>query len=233
MRLMRRMVDAGSLLLGWARRNRRFKGSRFGTPLKINLGCGLAVAPGWVNVDGSLNALVASLPGLFHGLAYRFTGAAAYYPQKVYLHLLGGNVFLHHDLKYGIPFADGAVDFVYSSHFLEHLPRSDARHLLRESYRVLRPRGVVRIVVPDLAYAISLYQQGRAEEMLTQYFFVDDDDSYYARHKYMYDFESLSALLAEIGFRDVRRLDYRRGQTPDLDILDNRPEDSLYVEAVR
>lgn len=233
MRGLRRIVDTGTFCLGWLRRNRRLNREGFAAPLCVNLGCGLAVAPGWVNIDGSLNALVASMPPVFHKLAYRFTGASAYYSREEYLRLLGGHVFVHHDLKYGVPFDDGSLDYVYSSHFLEHMMRHDARRLLEDSFRALRLGGVLRVIVPDLAYAVSLYRPGEGEEMLRQYFFVEDDDSYYARHKYMYDFESLSALLREIGYREISRMSYQTGQTPDIGTLDNRPEDSLYVEAVR
>ena len=30
--------------------------------VRVNLGCGLAVEKGWINIDGSLNALVSSMP---------------------------------------------------------------------------------------------------------------------------------------------------------------------------
>jgi predicted SAM-dependent methyltransferase len=201
--------------------------------IAVNLGCGLAVTKGWVNVDGSLNALIANMPRSAHRFAYRFSGCSAFYSEDEYLRLLADHVFIHHDLKYGIPLLDASADFVYSSHFLEHLFRQDAKRLLADSFRVLRPGGTLRIVVPDLAFAISLYAQGRGDEMLTQYFFVEDDNSYYARHKYMYDFEMLTALLREVGFKDVRRCTFQQGATPNLELLDNRPTDSLFVEATR
>ena len=233
MGLLRKGIDATTRGLGWLKRARRVALKPSVGPVCVNLGCGLAVAPGWVNVDGSLNALVASMPAFAHKLAYRFTGSARYYARDAYLDLLRCGTWIHHDLKYGIPLREGSADFVYSSHFLEHLFRADATHLLGESYRVLKPGGTVRVVVPDLAYAVSLYGKGRREDMLTQYFFVEDDDSYFARHKYMYDFEMLAAQLEEIGFRQIQKQSHQTGSTPDLEVLDNRPEDSLYVEAVR
>jgi hypothetical protein len=88
-------------------------------------------------------------------------------------------------------------------------------------------------VVPDLTYALSLYAAGEKDKMLSDNFFVEDDDSYYARHKYMYDFAMLADALTQAGFHDVRRCDFRKGRTPDLDSLDNRPDESLFIEATR
>jgi SAM-dependent methyltransferase len=54
------------------------------------------------------------------------------------------------NLLAGFPFPDNHFDAVYSSHVLEHFTRDQGLFLLKESYRVLKPSGVVRIVVPDL-----------------------------------------------------------------------------------
>jgi predicted SAM-dependent methyltransferase len=55
-----------------------------------------------------------------------------------------------HDIRKGLPFADGSVDVCYHSHVLEHLTPAAGRDLIGECYRVLRPGGVLRVVVPDL-----------------------------------------------------------------------------------
>ena len=57
---------------------------------------------------------------------------------------------LAHDLREPLPFADGAFDFVYHSHVLEHFRVGDAPAFLKECRRVLRPGGTLRAVVPDL-----------------------------------------------------------------------------------
>jgi hypothetical protein len=49
----------------------------------------------------------------------------------------------------------------------------------------------------------------------------------------MYDFELLSAVLQDAGYRDIRQCRYREGEVPDLHLLDNRPEETLFVEARR
>ncbi|MFB1489907.1 MULTISPECIES: methyltransferase domain-containing protein [unclassified Thiocapsa] len=54
------------------------------------------------------------------------------------------------DLLAPLPFANDSVAVIYSSHFLEHVPRSRVPGLLAECFRVLRPGGVLRLVMPDL-----------------------------------------------------------------------------------
>jgi predicted SAM-dependent methyltransferase len=233
MRLLRRIVETSTQLIGRLKRNQRKSIPSQFSPVKVNLGCGLAVTAGWVNIDGSLNALVSTLPRPLYRLAYRLTGASRYYSEDEYCRLLRDHYFIHHDLAHSIPLANGVADFVYSSHFLEHLFRRDGENILAESFRVLKPGGTIRVVVPDLAYALSLYSAGEKEKMLLDNFFVEDDDSYYARHKYMYDFAMLDDALKRAGFHDIRRCEFRKGHAPDLASLDNRPDESLFVEATR
>ncbi len=64
---------------------------------------------------------------------------------------------IKHNLCCGLPFADNEVDAVYHSHVLEHLGPEQGERMLRECYRVLRPGGILRIVVPDLEQIARLY----------------------------------------------------------------------------
>ena len=50
----------------------------------------------------------------------------------------------------GLPFEDNSIDVIYSSHFLEHLSQEQADFVLKESYRILKEDGLIRVVVPDL-----------------------------------------------------------------------------------
>lgn len=228
---LRSVIEFANRILGNLKANRRVPIPGGLASVRLNLGCGLAVTKGWINIDGSLNSLVASMPKAIHVLMYRLTGAKQYYSKSEYCRLLGENVFVHHDLAKGIPFADCVADYIYSSHFLEHLYRNDALHLLRESYRVLKRDAILRISIPDLEYAISMYKRGLKDEMLTSYFFVEDGDNHFSRHKYMYDFSMLEKLLKDIGFHDIRRCQFKMGAVPDIELLDNRADESLFVEA--
>jgi predicted SAM-dependent methyltransferase len=55
-----------------------------------------------------------------------------------------------YDIRKGLPFADLSFDVCYSSHLIEHLNQSDAKKLLAECQRFLTPKGIIRLVVPDL-----------------------------------------------------------------------------------
>ncbi len=62
-----------------------------------------------------------------------------------------------HDLRERLPFEDASFDCVYHSHVLEHLPRFYAPMFCHECYRVLKPGGIIRVVVPDLEQLARIY----------------------------------------------------------------------------
>jgi len=199
---------------------------------KINLGCGMTVQNGWCNVDGSLNSLVSKFPNFVIKVVYNLTGARKTFSVGEYVDILANHDFVHHDLRFGVPFPKESVSHIYTSHFLEHLLPDQAKLLLQDSYKVLQPGGVMRISIPDLEYAISLYPDDK-EAMLEKYFFINDTANSFSNHKYMYDFDSLSELLSEIGFEKVERGEYAKGDFPDVELLDNRMKDSLIIQAYK
>lgn len=200
--------------------------------VKVNLGAGLTVRSGWINIDGSLNSLISSWPKIIQKVLYNMSGAKKNYSFHEYHTILKNNSFVCYNLAFGIPLADNSVDFIYCSHLLEHLTRQQGIALLREIYRVLKKGGTVRIVVPDLAHAISLYSSGEKEEALNIFYCGQNCRNDFARHKYMYDFEILRDFLRDARFKEITHCKYQQGRTPDIEFLDNRAESSLFVEAV-
>ena len=57
---------------------------------------------------------------------------------------------IQHDILQGLPFENKSFDAVYCSHVLEHLDPQCVESFLIEAVRILKPKGVLRIVVPDL-----------------------------------------------------------------------------------
>jgi SAM-dependent methyltransferase len=121
----------------------------------INLGCGTHMHPAWNNLDFSVYVrlrrhlwLVSFLRRVGLISAARFAQFSKVEPD-----------IISWDLRRGIPFGDKTFDVVYHSHILEHIDREDAMAFLVECYRVLRPGGVIRVVVPDLEKWANAYAQ--------------------------------------------------------------------------
>ncbi|HUK56206.1 MAG TPA: methyltransferase domain-containing protein [Nitrospiria bacterium] len=225
---MARLFDKAAIFIAWARKRRRV--SAGDTPVKVNLGSGLTVAPGWINVDASLNALVSGFPSFVLNRLYDWSDNRQWYSRSEYISILKSHRFVHHRLEYGVPFEDETVDVIYSSHVLEHMFREEAERLLRDAFRALRRDGLIRIAVPDVEHAFRLFQQGAKEQAL-EFFFNRSRAGYWNHHHYMYDFDLLKMLLEKAGFAQIERMTFREGNVPDIDILDNRPDETLFVEA--
>lgn len=54
------------------------------------------------------------------------------------------------NLLEGIPFPERSFSVVYHSQVLEHIPKARALYFVQECLRVLKPGGMLRVVVPDL-----------------------------------------------------------------------------------
>ena len=50
------------------------------------------------------------------------------------------------DIREGLPFEDREFDLIWASHILEHIP--DLRKIQCELARVMKPNGVLKIIVP-------------------------------------------------------------------------------------
>jgi len=120
-------------------------------------------------------------------------------------------IFIHNLLK-PLPWNENSVDVIYSSHTLEHFTREEGILLLKECYRVLKPGGIIRVIVPDLRCYIHNYIQGNLkadhfiENLLVLY---PKSNSIFKKliipfisfpHKCMYDEKTLLQIIQDIGF---------------------------------
>lgn len=66
--------------------------------------------------------------------------------------------FLHQDCASPWPLAEGSLDCVFTSNFLEHLPgKALIERALEEAFRCLRPGGRVICMGPNIKYIPGLY----------------------------------------------------------------------------
>ena len=54
-------------------------------------------------------------------------------------------------------FRNETVDSIYTSHTLEHFTLSETKNILNDCYKILKPKRIIRIVVPDLDICIEKY----------------------------------------------------------------------------
>ena len=110
-----------------------------------------------------------------------------------------------------LPTPDGAVDYVVLHHVLEHFGCGEARGLIQECHRILKPYGSLLVFVPNLAELASMWQEGRISTQVyaTNLYgaYMDDEAD---RHKWGYDPPSLKDfLLTSVKWRSYYRFDWR------------------------
>lgn len=146
---------------------------------------------------------------------------------------------LYWDLRRGLPFPDGSVARIYSSHFLEHLSYREGQVFLGECLRALAPGGTFSIAVPNARLYLEAYLNGTdldrrfcgygpAFNDTTRIDYVNYTAYMDGHHRYMFDAENLVHILAAKGFREVRL----RAFDPALDSAE-RDFESIYAEAVK
>jgi predicted SAM-dependent methyltransferase len=167
------------------------------------------------------------------------------------------------DLRWGLPFAEGAAAAVYLCHVLEHFYYpGEALAVLEDIRRVLAPGGTARIVVPDIGRSLRAYvgkdrrffaarrahwpwwpkAASRLEQVLGYAGAGVGPASGVDGHRFGYDFETLRQLLRRAGFTRIVRSRYMGSRIPGLRVDDashvsgaryGRRYFSLFVEAQR
>lgn len=148
------------------------------------------------------------------------------------------------DVTKQLPIADNYCCGIFSEHCIEHVTFNEARDLLREFFRVLAPGAYCRIILPDLEIYVNRYvtiRDGNLGQM--PHGKNDYVDGIYCSaidfnrimhehgHRFIYDFNTISALLRAAGFVDIKKSSYGSGPQQNL-ILDTeyRAVESLYVD---
>ncbi len=141
-----------------------------------------------------------------------------------------GTVLYNTDLVKGIPANENTLDVVYHSHLLEHLSYKEGIAFVAACYRVLKPGGIMRVLVPDLELWCKNFVHGN------QFFFdeylrcgLGDDKALYPTngaifmgmlhnhgHKMGYDFPTLKHILELAGFHRIRRTMVQDSDLPDI-----------------
>jgi predicted SAM-dependent methyltransferase len=104
-----------------------------------------------------------------------------------------------------------SVELIYACHVLEHFGRHEYQAVLTEWFRVLKPRGILRLAVPDFEAIANAYVNGALARGIDDLvgLCVGGQRDDYDFHKMVFDEASLARALRETGFLHVRRWDWR------------------------
>jgi predicted SAM-dependent methyltransferase len=195
----------------------------------LNLGCFNQPVDGWYNTDITPHIWLSRVRGA--PLLFRSVGLIS--AERLREHRAGIYRKVHYlDITKRFPFAAESFEGVFCSHILEHIHRTFVPHVFSEVLRVLQPSGIFRVVVPSLELAIRSYQPASPDDCLNLIF---ENDHRLSKniHKWMYTEESLAKIFLDAGFTAVTPQPYQSGRLPNIKTIDNRPENSIYVEGVK
>lgn len=201
--------------------------------MKLNLGCGAKVVNDWTNVDYAFGARLARIP-VVNILIKK---------SKLFHVQWDSQIFIH-NLTKPFPWGNDSASVIYSSHTLEHMDRDDGMAFLKECHRVLKPDGIIRIVVPNLEPIVERYIN---KSLLSEHFL---EELYVLRgkppkfflkrliwpyigfpHQCMYDTESLIRVMKLAGF-EVTSKAYADSNISDILAIEieGRTVDAVVVE---
>ena len=125
------------------------------------------------------------------------------------------------------PFCDDTFDYIMSEHMIEHVEHEDAKFMLQECFRVLKPGGCLRLATPDLKVLLALRAGEKTQRDYIDWaigrfmpevreckdVFVINNFFRSWGHRFLYDEATLRHTAHASGFRDVRF--YKPGDSQD------------------
>lgn len=113
------------------------------------------------------------------------------------------------DITQPLPFETGSVDMVMSEMNIEHVSAQEAWSFLVEAHRILKPGGLIRVVIPDFSRCWRLKDpdwlrvnqgvtgnDGSLRDQFKSILFAHG-------HRSLWNSELLQAVLESIGFQQV------------------------------
>ncbi len=180
----------------------------------VQYGCGLSAPKEWMNFDVSPTLRIQKLPIIGKPIVRR-TGVV--FPDNV----------KYGDIIKGLPVKENSCDGVYCSHTLEHLSLNGFRKALKNTYKILKPGGVFRCIVPDLEPEARKYVAALDNgESLASVNFIGANTLLgteerakgfkglirnifgNANHLWMWDHKSMAHELELAGFSQIRRCEF-------------------------
>lgn len=118
-----------------------------------------------------------------------------------------------------LPVQDNSVDLIYASHVLEYFDKKEAVNVLEKWNNKLVNGGILRLAVPDFEAMAVLYvtQKLPLETFIGPLYGRMESDSKIIYHKNCYDFQSLSKILNDTGFTDIKKYKWQETEHSKID----------------
>jgi len=156
-----------------------------------------------------------------------------------------GRHYLNVNCAKPLPFPADSVDHILASHFLEHVYPDVLEGVLEGFFRVLKPKGTMHIIVPDLEIRTRQYLEtigtaAAANDFVQGLFFRFPRRPHWGvrqvqalnigqpEHCWMYDVHSITALLRRHGFvvqdpNDSPSAEWRVKEWGQINLLVQKP----------
>jgi ubiquinone/menaquinone biosynthesis C-methylase UbiE len=108
-----------------------------------------------------------------------------------------------------LPYPIETFDMAYVCHVLEHINRNMTLSALSHWRSLLKPGGILRLAVPDFDAVVKYYTKTRSLTSLIgllyggQKFILD-------QHCIVFNEETLTMALQSVGFKEIRKWDWRQ-----------------------
>ena len=149
-----------------------------------------------------------------------------------------------------LPLRDNSIDTVVCMSAINYFTRSRGQEIIEQVYRLLKAGGIARFGVQDMeaiakryvekdeAFFFQKLPDGR--ERFEGQTLGDKFAAWFYGYavkglpcRYFYDYESLAFLFKNAGFSMVERKSYCESRLDNIDMIDNRPEQMFFLEAVK
>lgn len=181
--------------------------------IKLNFGCFNSNVPGWIGVDHAMrHIIIRRIPFLSYLLwKFRILNDEQYkwHKQGCFKGVRYG------DARRRLNFSTGSVDYIYSSHMLEHLFRDEAEIFLKECLRILKKDGKIRMCIPD-------WDSFRLKNSFENSGFAKNKKQMKISHKWLWTNTELKQVLSDIGFDNIIECEFQKGNFPDIERIELR-----------
>jgi predicted SAM-dependent methyltransferase len=172
-------------------------------------------------------------------------------PEYLGVDFLEGIADIVLDLRYNnLPFVDNSIEKLVCISAINYFKYERAKEIINEVYRVLKPGAITRFAVQDLEIIANKYiskdidffyqklPDGRnrfegatmADKFNAWFYGFEINGN---PCQYVYDYESLSYLFKEAGFSIVERKNFMESRLVNIELIDNRPDQMFFLEAIK